>query len=253
MQKLFGTVVPIITPLTEDDKIDVQSLKNLVDHCINNGLQCLYPCGTTGEMMYLTVEERKLVTETVVKHTNKRVPVFAQVGAWNLADTIELARHAVEVGADGIGVVTPVFYKLSDQGLVDFYEAVAKSVPADFPVYLYSIPQNAVNDINPATAAEHGIAQDDWVWIETYVDKIRQRAKITPTIKQGICHAMHGWWYPEEDGNVPNLYGNWKSNVNMLMPNSVNGKLGFGNTFKQMMVKLKKADGEHLMGSRQTS
>ena len=84
MQKLFGTVVPIITPLTEDDKIDVQSLKNLVDHCINNGLQCLYPCGTTGEMMYLTVEERKLVTETVVKHTNKRVPVFAQVGAWNL-------------------------------------------------------------------------------------------------------------------------------------------------------------------------
>lgn len=141
-----------LSPLTEDDKIDVQSLKNLVDHCIDNGLQCIYPCGTTGEMMYLTVEERKLVAETVVNHTNKRVPVFVQVGAWNLADTIELARHAVAIGADGIGVVTPVFYKLSDQGLVDFYEAVANSVPADFPVYLYSIPQNAVNDINPATA-----------------------------------------------------------------------------------------------------
>lgn len=152
MQKLFGTVVPIITPLTDDDKIDVQSTKNLVDHCINNGLQCLYPCGTTGEMMYLTVEERKLVAETVVKHTNKRVPVFVQVGAWNLADTIELARHAVAIGADGIGVVTPVFYKLSSQGLVDFYEAVSKAVPQDFPVYLYSIPQNAVNDIEPATA-----------------------------------------------------------------------------------------------------
>ena len=81
MQKLYGTVVPIVTPLTEDDKIDVQSLKNLVDHCIDNGLQCLYPCGTTGEMMYLTVEERKLVAETVVNHTNKRVPVFVQVGA----------------------------------------------------------------------------------------------------------------------------------------------------------------------------
>ena len=152
MQKLYGTVVPIVTPLTEDDKIDVQSLKNLVDHCIDNGLQCLYPCGTTGEMMYLTVEERKLVAETVIEHTNKRVPVFVQVGAWNLADTIELAQHAVAKGADGIGVVTPVFYKLSDQGLVDFYEAVAKSVPADFPIYLYSIPQNAINDINPATA-----------------------------------------------------------------------------------------------------
>lgn len=152
MQKLYGTVVPIITPLTEDDKIDVESLKRLVDHCINNGLQCLYPGGTTGEMMYLTVEERKLITETVINHTNKRVPVFVQVGAWNLADTIELAKHAVASGADGIGVVTPVYYKLSDQGLIDFYETVSKSVPADFPVYMYGIPQNAVNDTNFAVA-----------------------------------------------------------------------------------------------------
>lgn len=152
MKKLFGAVVPIVTPLTEDDKIDVESLKKLTDHCINNGLHCLYPCGTTGEMMYLTVEERKLVAETVVEHTAHRVPVFVQVGAWNLADTIELAQHAVKIGADGIGVVTPVFYKMSDQGLVDFYEAVSNSVPKDFPIYLYSIPQNAINDINPATA-----------------------------------------------------------------------------------------------------
>ena len=153
MPKLFGTVVPIITPLTEDDKIDVESIKKLTDHCIDGGLQCLYPCGTTGEMMYLTVEERKLVAKTVIDHAAGRVPVFVQVGAWNLADTIELARHAVDSGADGIGVVTPVFYKLSDRGLIDFYEAVAASVPSDFPVYLYSIPQNAINDITPDCAA----------------------------------------------------------------------------------------------------
>jgi len=152
MQKLYGVVVPIVTPLTEDDKIDVESTKRLVDHCIDNGIECLYPCGTTGEMMYLTMEERKLVAEVVVEHTAKRVPVFVQVGAWNQADTIELAKHAVEIGADGIGVITPIFYKLSDAGLIDFYKAVAESVPADFPVYLYGIPQNAVNDINPATA-----------------------------------------------------------------------------------------------------
>ena len=51
MQKLYGTVVPIVTPLTEEDTIDVESLKNLVNHVIDGGLQCLYPCGTTGEMM----------------------------------------------------------------------------------------------------------------------------------------------------------------------------------------------------------
>ena len=152
MQKLYGVVVPIVTPLTEDDQVDVRSIENLVDHCLDGGLQCMYPCGTTGEMMYLTLEERKLIAETVVRHTRKRVPVFVHVGAWSQADTIQLARHAVEIGADGIGVLTPAFFKLSDRGLVDFYKSVAGSVPADFPVYLYSIPQNAVNDISAPTA-----------------------------------------------------------------------------------------------------
>ena len=151
MKKLTGTVIPIITPLTEDDSIDVESLRKLTDHCIENGMQCLYPCGTTGEMMYLTVEERKLVAETVIKQTAGRIPVFVHVGAWNLKDTIELAQHAVETGADGIGVVTPVFYQLSDRGIADYYIAVAKSIPEDFPMYLYGIKQNAVNDLTKET------------------------------------------------------------------------------------------------------
>lgn len=158
MQKLYGTVVPIITPLTEDDRVDVESLKKLVDYVIDGGLQCLYPCGTTGEMMYLTVEERKLVAEVTVAQAEKRVPVFVHVGAWNLKDTIELAQHAEKIGADGIGVVTPAFYKLSDQGLIDYYVAVANSVSKDFPVYLYAIPQNAVNDVNVAVC-EKVVAQ----------------------------------------------------------------------------------------------
>ena len=148
MQKLYGTVVPIVTPLTEEDTIDVESLKNLVDYVIDGKLQCLYPCGTTGEMMYLTLEERKVIAEVTVAHAAKRIPVFVHVGAWNLKDTIELAQHAEKIGADGIGVVTPVFYKLSNQGMIDFYTAVANSVSTDFPVYMYAIPQNAVNDID---------------------------------------------------------------------------------------------------------
>lgn len=148
MQKLYGTVVPIVTPLTDQDTIDVESTQRLVDHVIDGGLQCLYPCGTTGEMMYLTVEERKLVAEVTLKQAAGRVPVFVHVGAWNLKDTIELAQHAEKIGADGIGVVTPAFYKLSDRGLVDFYVAVANSVSKDFPVYMYAIPQNAINDVN---------------------------------------------------------------------------------------------------------
>ncbi|MDU8924805.1 dihydrodipicolinate synthase family protein [Pasteurellaceae bacterium LIM206] len=148
MKKLYGIVIPMITPFTEDDKIDAQSLKRLTDYCIDKGLHCLYPCGTTGEMMYLSVEERQYVAETVVKQTAGRVPVFIHVGAWNQSDTIALAKHAAKIGADGIGIVTPSFYTLSDEGLINYFVAVANSVPKDFPVYLYGIKQNAVNDIN---------------------------------------------------------------------------------------------------------
>lgn len=151
MQKLFGTVIPMITPLTEEDTVDVESLKRLTDHCIDAGLQCLYPCGTTGEMMYLSVAERKQIAEVVVEHTAGRVPVFVHVGAWNLKDTIELAQHAVSIGADGIGVVTPSFYSISDRGIADYYIAIAKSVPEDFPMYLYGIKQNAINDLTKET------------------------------------------------------------------------------------------------------
>lgn len=191
MKKLFGTVIPIVTPLTEDDKIDISSLHNLVDHCIDNGMCCLYPNGTTGEMMYLTVEERKLVAEEVIKHNAGRVPVFVQVGAWNQTDTIELAKHAVSIGADGIGVVTPIFYKLSDQGLVDFYKAVSDAVPKDFPIYLYSIPQNAVNDISPAAAEKIAQACENVVGIKySFPDMTKIQNFMTIKTKTGDVFSV---------------------------------------------------------------
>lgn len=154
MKKLYGTVVPIVTPFDESGKIDVGSLKNLAEYIIESGLQCIYPCGTTGEMCLLSEDERKLVVETVVRQVNHRIPVFAQVGAMTEKETVELARHAVKAGCDGIGVVTPIYFQISDRGLVDFYVRVAQSVPRDFPVYLYGIPQNAVNDISFQVAQE---------------------------------------------------------------------------------------------------
>lgn len=152
MKKLHDIVIPLVTPLTAEDRIDVDSLKNLTDYLIGKGVNCLYPCGTTGEMVYLTDEERMLITQTVVGAAKGRVPVFAHVGAANTDATIRLARHAAACGADGIGVVTPWYFRLSDCALEAFYREVSASVPEDFPVYLYAIRQNAGNDITAALA-----------------------------------------------------------------------------------------------------
>ena len=120
--KLYGCVVPIVTPLDGNQKVDVESLRSLVRFLIGKGIPCLYPNGTTGEMLMFSVADRKLVAETVVKESAGRARVYVQTGAMSLEDTVELSRHAVEIGADGIGVVTPSYFKMSDDAIVAFYQ-----------------------------------------------------------------------------------------------------------------------------------
>lgn len=147
MKKLHGVTVAMITPIDENDRIMEQSIRKHVDFLIDKGVDCLYPLGTTGEMYLLTVEERKKVAETVVNQANGRITVYIHVGAMNQHDTIELAKHASKIGADGIGVVTPSYFTVRDNEIEEYYVSVANSVPQDFPVYLYNIPQLSTNDL----------------------------------------------------------------------------------------------------------
>ena len=95
-------------------------------------------------------------------------------------------------------------------------------------------------DINPEDARKLGIKDGDWVLIENQFGSCRQRANVTPTILPGVVHAMHAWWYPEKDPEVPSLFGAYESNVNTLLPNGYIGKLGFGDTFKANLCKVTK-------------
>lgn len=149
MKKLYGVITAMVTPFGKDGKVDTNAIRKHVDFLIDGGVNCLYPLGTTGEMNFMTVEERKLVAETVISQNNKRITAYIHVGAMSQADTIELAKHAYDIGADGIGVVTPSYFKVTDRELEEFYVAVANSVPADFPVYTYNIPQLSGNDLTP--------------------------------------------------------------------------------------------------------
>lgn len=138
--------------MTKDGQVDYEGLANLCNFLVEKGIHGLYPNGSTGEMVYLTLEERKKILEVTVQTVHGRANVFAMVGANNTRDTIELAQHAEKVGADGIGVVTPFYFKLDQKELLQFFVDVASSVSPDFPVYLYGIPQLAVNDVTPALA-----------------------------------------------------------------------------------------------------
>ena len=191
MKRMYGVVIPMVTPLTEDDHVDVLSLQRLTDFLIDKGVDCLYPCGTTGEMAYLTDDERILVVETVVRQAAGRVSVFAQVGAANTSSTIRLAQHAVACGADGVGVVTPWYFQLSDDALLSYYKEVSDSVPADFPIYMYGIPQNAVNDIMPALAERVAQACPNVVGVKySYPDMTRLQQLMT--VRNGAFDVLVG-------------------------------------------------------------
>ena len=148
MKKLYGVVPAMTTPFDKADHVDIACMRQQVDFLISKGVHGLYPMGTTGEMLHLTTEERKTVAKTVVEQADGRVPVYLNCGANTTREVIELAQHAAAVGADGIGCVTPYYLKVNDREMVEFYTAVANSVPKDFPVYLYGIPQCACNDIS---------------------------------------------------------------------------------------------------------
>lgn len=113
----------------------------------------------------------------------------------------------------------------------------------DIP-YLRELCPDPVFEVNPKDAAEKGLINDDWVRIENQFGFCLERLKITPVVKPGVVHAQHGWWFPEEEGEYPHLFGVWKSNINSLVPHSRNGLLGFGAPYKNMLCDFRKATEE---------
>lgn len=154
MKKLFGVITAMTTPFTPEGKVDTAALEAQTEFLIQKGVQCLYPCGTTGEMYLMSAEERELVAETVVKKAAGRVTVFIHCGAMTEDETIRLARHAHKIGADGVGVVTPSYFGINPRAMVEYYKRVCASLPEDFSVYVYVIPQLAKNDITAETMEE---------------------------------------------------------------------------------------------------
>ena len=154
MKKLFGVITAMTTPFTQDGKVDTAALEAQTEFLIQKGVQCLYPCGTTGEMYLMSAGDRELVAETVVKKAAGRVTVFIHCGAMTEEETIRLAQHAHKIGADGVGVVTPSYFGISPRAMVEYYKRVCAALPQDFSVYVYVIPQLAKNDITAATMEE---------------------------------------------------------------------------------------------------
>ena len=147
--ELKGIIPPIITPMNEDESINVAELRRQVDRMIEGGVHALFPFGTNGEGYILNAKEKQLVLETVIDQCNGRVPVYAGTGCISTKETIEQSKMAEAAGADVLSIITPSFAAASQEELYAHYKAVAEAV--DMPIVLYNIPARTGNALAPAT------------------------------------------------------------------------------------------------------
>lgn len=148
-KRLTGVVIPMITPMNEDSTVDDASLKNFVNFLVEAGANALYPNGTNGESLLLSQAEREHIAEVIAETNDHRLPLFIQCGSMTTAETASHAQHAVKIGADGIGVMSPAFFGMDEEALFQYYAAVIEKLPKDFPVYVYNIPGCTTNDVPP--------------------------------------------------------------------------------------------------------
>ncbi len=144
-----GCGTALVTPFRQDRSLDEQTLRSLVKRQVEQGIDFLVPCGTTGESPTLTRREHLRVVEITLQEAGGKVPVIGGAGGYNTAEVIELALELKGMGVDGILSVTPYYNKPTQEGLYQHFKAIATAVP--LPIIIYNVPPRTNVNVEPAT------------------------------------------------------------------------------------------------------
>ena len=203
-----GAGVAIVTPMNEDGSVNYDAYADLIDFQIENKVDAIITCGTTGESSTLGEEEHCSVIKFAIDHTAGRVPVIAGTGSNDTKFAIELSREAASMGADGLLLVTPYYNKTSQRGLVAHFGTIASNV--DAPIILYSVQSRTGVNIAPETAYELSKYQNI-VAIKEASGNISQVAKI-----RALCGDELDIYSGNDDQIVPLLSLGGKGVISVL-------------------------------------
>ena len=152
MENFHGITAVVVTHFTDTHQIDYSAISKHINWLINSGIHALLPVGATGEFASLSLQERKTITEFVIKEVAGRVPVMVGAVSQNIDDVIEISKHAKEVGAQAVMVLSPPALHMSQEEIYAFYETVSANINID--VMIYNNPGSAAVDIHPETMAQ---------------------------------------------------------------------------------------------------
>lgn len=145
-----GSIAPLVTPFAEDGSLDLDTVGRLVEWQLEEGTHGISVGGSTGEPSAQTIEERISVMATASVAVADRAPFLPGTGAARMDETLRLTAEADRLGADAALVITPYYSRPSQQGLFDWYSAVATEFPS-LPIVVYNVPIRTAVDIAPAT------------------------------------------------------------------------------------------------------
>lgn len=169
---LRGSMTALVTPFRQDGSLDEKAFRSFIEWQIAEGTKGLVPVGTTGESPTLSHEEHRQVVRICVEVANGKVPVIAGAGSNNTAEAIGLVKHAEEVGADAVLVVTPYYNKPTQRGLYAHFAAVAKATR--LPIIIYNIPPRSVIDMSPETMGRLARDFDNIVGVKDATGKVER-------------------------------------------------------------------------------
>lgn len=135
---ISGILTPLMVPLRADGEIHEDELRRYVDWLIEKGVHGLYPNGSTGEFTRFTAEERHRIIKIVCEQTAGRVPVLAGAAEANVRATLEACETYKNYGAQAVAIVSPFYYKLSQESVFAYYKEIATNSPIH--ITLYNIP-----------------------------------------------------------------------------------------------------------------
>lgn len=150
----YRGVIPAFYACYEDDgSISPKRTQALTEYLIQKGVKGLYVCGSSGECIYQSKEERKIVLENVMKIAKGKITVIAHVACNNTADSQELAAHAESLGVDAIAAIPPIYFHLPDHAIAQYWNDISSAAPnTDFVIY--NIPQLAGTALTMSLFAE---------------------------------------------------------------------------------------------------
>ncbi|MBR6262378.1 MAG: dihydrodipicolinate synthase family protein [Prevotella sp.] len=180
---LSGIIPPLVTPLKDNETLDVESLENLIEHLISGGVHGLFILGTTGEEQSLSYGLRKEMIMQSARINRGRLPLLVCVSDTSIVESINLARVAADCGADGVVSAPPYYFAPGQPELAQFYEELVPQLP--LPVFLYNMPSHVKVSFAPDTVRR--IAQNprvvgfkdssaNAVYFQSVLFKMRERS-----------------------------------------------------------------------------